>query len=369
LRLLFIDWLRGVAVLGMILWHTIDSWTIRTGRDTAAFNVIIFIAGWVAPLFLFLAGVAVPLAATAGMRRGLCRADAGWAVQKRGWAVFLLAHLFRFQSFVLNPNGSWNTILKPDILNILGLGVVAAAYAWGRAETHRSRLAWLLVPTAVIVLILTPLSRTWWWPTLLHPRLEAYIRPVGAYGVFSLFPTVAYLLAGAFVGGLLAEKDPRDAAFHRRMGWISAGLVATGLAARALPTPSSITAAEWAPEFVWRTGAIVLALTASWALFRRRAPSARNALVVFGQTSLFVYWVHVELAYGVFTLPIRHTLTLPWSFAAFVVFTVFMLGCAVLWRGRARSERLIPAHMRAASKISFRASPVVVSKASWISKT
>ena len=38
-RLLYIDWLRGVAVLFMILWHSIDAWTLQTGRDTLAFTV------------------------------------------------------------------------------------------------------------------------------------------------------------------------------------------------------------------------------------------------------------------------------------------------------------------------------------------
>ena len=37
-RLLYIDWLRGIAVLFMILWHSIDAWTVQTGRDTWAFT-------------------------------------------------------------------------------------------------------------------------------------------------------------------------------------------------------------------------------------------------------------------------------------------------------------------------------------------
>ena len=62
-RLLYIDWLRGVAVLFMILWHSIDAWTLQSGRDTLAFTLIRFAAGWAAPLFLMLAGVSVSLAA------------------------------------------------------------------------------------------------------------------------------------------------------------------------------------------------------------------------------------------------------------------------------------------------------------------
>ena len=98
-RLLYIDWLRGVAVLFMVLWHSIDAWTLQTDRESWAFTVIIFAAGWAAPLFLLLAGVSVSLAAGSRVARGRSRQEASWELQKRGWQIFLLAHVFRFQSF------------------------------------------------------------------------------------------------------------------------------------------------------------------------------------------------------------------------------------------------------------------------------
>jgi uncharacterized membrane protein len=208
-RLRYIDWLRGVAVLFMVMWHSIDAWTVQTGRESWAFTLILFAAGWAAPLFLLLAGVSVSLAAGARTKRGIARAEASWGLQKRGWQIFLLAHVFRFQSFLLNPNGTWNSILKPDILNILGLGLVAAAYCWRYAVSPKRAAGWLVGP-ALLVLALTPLSREWWWPTLLHVRFEAYIRPVGNFGVFSIFPAVAYVFVGAFVGWLVWEYREQE---------------------------------------------------------------------------------------------------------------------------------------------------------------
>jgi hypothetical protein len=231
---------------------------------------------------------------------------------------------------------------------------VVVAFCWGRARTRGALVAWLLVPAIAVIVVLTPLSREWWWPTLLHPRLEAYIRPVGTFGVFSLFPAIAYVLVGAFLGALIGETDPNDEAFHRRVGLAGVVLILVGGAATRLPVPASITVPDSAPSFLWRIGAIILALMICRTILAWREPRSWSPLVVFGQTSLFVYWVHVELAYGVFSFPIRHTLTLPWSLVAYVVFAGFMLLCAVAWRGRARGP-WIPVHMASepATNLSF----------------
>ena len=95
----YIDWMRGLAVVVMILAHAVDAWTV-TGptRQTRQYFWFMVVAGMGAPLFLWLAGLAVPLAAHALLRRGLTVAEASWMLQKRGWQIFGLAMLFRLQA-------------------------------------------------------------------------------------------------------------------------------------------------------------------------------------------------------------------------------------------------------------------------------
>jgi uncharacterized membrane protein len=144
-RRTYIDWLRGVAVLFMIEWHAVDAWTRLDARDSTTFGWLIFIGGWAAPMFLFLAGVSVALGGEAKMARSpatpAARRAASWALQKRGWEIFLIAHLFRLFSLLLAPGSRWSGVFKPDILNILGLGIVGSAFCWGRipAADNRSR--------------------------------------------------------------------------------------------------------------------------------------------------------------------------------------------------------------------------------------
>ena len=69
-------------------------------------------------------------------------------------------------------------------------------------------------------------------------------------------------------------------------------------------------------------------------------------MVVFGQTSLFVYWVHVELAYGLLSVTIHRSFTIAESLMAYGAFTLFMLGLAVWWQRRS-VQPWIPAHLKA----------------------
>ena len=86
-RLKYIDWLRGVAVLAMIEWHALESWTrLGPDRDGPAWRVVGTIGGLAAPLFLFLAGVALPLALAAARRAGLRSARGGVAAAEAGLA-------------------------------------------------------------------------------------------------------------------------------------------------------------------------------------------------------------------------------------------------------------------------------------------
>lgn len=355
-RRVYIDWLRGLAVLFMVLWHVVDSWHVPQGRDTASFAAVVFLAGWAAPMFLFLAGVSLPMAAVARMAKGVDRAAAVRAVMTRGWQVFLLAHLFRVQSFLLSPNAAWNGILKPDILNVLGLGMVMAAFAWGRAGTWRGRVGWLLLPSLVVAIVLTPWARDWWWPSLLHPRLEGYIRVVSGNAVFSLFPAVAYVFAGTFVGSLLVESTSRtESRFLTRAALVGVGLL--GLAIGSAFVPLSPRVQHWGgPALIvaLRVGAMLIALAAVRAVLARWPPSPADPMVALGRASLVVYWVHVELAYGNISYPLHKTMSLGWALSGYALVTLAMYGLAIWWGWRPKGRPLVPVHMAAPAPASSR---------------
>ena len=108
----YLDWVRGVAVLIMIEAHVLDAWTHAADRTRFAFGRAMTIGGFGAPLFLFLAGVAVVLSAESKVRKTSDFGSSWAAVQKRGWQIFGLAFLFRLQSYILSGGYSAVSLLK-----------------------------------------------------------------------------------------------------------------------------------------------------------------------------------------------------------------------------------------------------------------
>jgi hypothetical protein len=313
---------------------------------------LIFFGGWASPLFLFLAGVSVALAGAARVAKSgdtdAVRAAASWKLQTRGWEIFAIAHAFRFAGYLLGPGASWSSVFKPDILNILGLGLVATAILWRRATTAWRALAWFLIPAAAIVL-LTPGSRVWWWPTLLWPRLEAYIRPVNNLGVFHIFPSMAYVFIGGLAGWLIARPRPDSREARFQLWWAIGGgvILAAGWFGSYLP-PLDPRSDLWRTSIsmiFMRTGAMALGLSAAYVWMLRPTSKHWSPIVLFGRTSLFVYLVHVQFAYGVLSAPIHHELSLWGSIGAFVALTVAMLPAAWWWSTRPDTP-WIPAHMK-----------------------
>jgi uncharacterized membrane protein len=320
----YLDWLRGVAVLIMIEAHTLDSWTRAADRSRPEYGWAIVLGGFGAPIFLFLAGIAVALAAGSRLSRGVTAAEAAARARRRGWQILGLAFLFRLQSLLVS-GGSLAKLVKVDILNVMGVAMLAAALIWG-AGRRAARRGALLALAAVVVAMVTPLVRA---TSLLDPLpdvVEWYIRTPPGRTMFNLFPWAAFLLAGAALGVWLDRaRTTRD---ERRLNMTLAvagpAIAAGAYAASFLPAVYAETD-FWtsSPAFFFlRLGILVSTLPIAYGV--GRLWRGRSRLEEFGVASLFVYWVHVEMVYGLLTLPIHRRLTFEQALAAAAVFAVLM---------------------------------------------
>ena len=322
----YLDWLRGIAVLIMIEAHTLDSWTQAADRGRKAYGWSMVLGGFGAPIFLFLAGVAIALAGGSRLRKGQSTQEAAAGLRKRGWQIFGLAFLFRLQSWLISGGPVETTILKVDILNIMGLSMLAAALLWAAGRTAATRVL-LLTAAAVAITMLTPLVRATELLTPLPDAIEAYFRPSPGRTTFTLFPWGGFLLAGAAVGMWLdatrTNREERNA--NLALALIGPAIAAAGYAASFLP-PIYEQTNFWtsSPTFFFlRLGILIslLPLAYAWNLIPGRSP-----LREFGLSSLFVYWIHVEMVYGVLSMPLHRRLPFWVAVLACALFSVFLFG-------------------------------------------
>ena len=337
-RRAYIDWTRGIAVLLMIEAHTLDSWTRVSSRGSTIHGYAVILAGFAAPLFLWLAGLSIPLAGASNLRRGLSRPAAAAAVCKRGLEIFVLAFLFRLQAFILSPGAHPVTLFRVDILNIMGPAIAAGALVWMLSESTTT-LVVIFSVIATVVTMGTPLVRTAGFVDVLPTWVQWYIRPAADNTTFTSFPWVGFVFAGAAVGELLsAIREPRlQQRLLAGVGITGAVIIAAGFYAASLPSIYA-QSSFWTTSptyFAIRVGVLMTGLALVFALEQVVSASALalDMLGRLGRSSLFVYWIHVELVYGYATWPLRRRLPLWGTGIAFVVFTLMMLG-AVLLRDR-----------------------------------
>src|SRR3954469_24870796 len=189
----------------MIEAHTLDSWTRVADRVRPSYKWAIVLGGFGAPIFLFVAGVALVLAARARIRRGLTESEVARRASRRAWQVLGLALLFRLQSLLIS-GGGMRAFLKVDILNVMGLSMLLAAWLWRVGRTPRGRMLAIMAAT-IVAAMLTPLVRSTRWLEWLPGSIEAFLRPSPALTTFTFFPWGGFLFGGVLVGMWLDWGD------------------------------------------------------------------------------------------------------------------------------------------------------------------
>ena len=312
----------------MIQAHVLDSWTRLDVRRTWQYAWAIIVGGFGAPLFLFLAGLSVALSAGSKSRPSGDDSSAAIVVMKRGGWIFFLAFVFRVQAWILGW-GAARSLLKVDILNIMGPSIVVAAAIWAALGGSTVTRPIVFAAAAGVVSLITPLVRATPILNAVPDPIEAYIRPLSGYSSFSFFPWTAFVFGGACVGVLLdeARTPDRESRLNRWFAVAGLGLASVSYAASFLPSPYAHSE-FWggSPAFFGiRLGILtaVIAFAYWWERFATRP--AWSPMEQLGRSSLFIYWIHVEMVYGLISLRIHKTLTHPQAWAAYAAFVLLLL--------------------------------------------
>jgi len=300
LRRAYLDALRGVAIVLMVVNHTGRWWmdgSMRWERYWLIYATMLLAA----PIFLFLVGYCLALSVH---RSAEVEGRSAWDLLRRysgrgarivvaGWALNLLV----LQDPVFNGG----------VLQTIGLTVILLAPAGAFLRTVEAR--WLTLAAAVAIYGSFALAH----PGLVRWSAEHAAVARTALFDFPLWPWISIAMVGLVLGRM--EMDRKDDAarsrYYRALGVIGLVLVA-GILAWELTAGTSPAAGfrrdfslnnHWTPRpltAVWIAGAVLVSLTAAWWLMEARGLRARW-LVVFGQTAFMIYFVHQVIVYTIVT--------------------------------------------------------------------
>jgi uncharacterized membrane protein len=337
--------MRGLACVLMFQTHCYDSWLGGSARQSRFFMWSQLVGTLPAPLFLFLAGISFAIVVRKLRQKGLEPGRIAKVTIRRGAEILALGLLFRLQEFLLAWGRSpWSDLLRVDILNIIGLSLMLMGgvcwlvlYLSGKRTTDKESALPLLGVTAIVVAsaisLLTPLVWTTWQPRRLPWPLESYLNGVHNLGqpqswLFPVFPWTAFAFAGLAVGLFLLSDWARVRQVAMVTSAATGGIALIVLARWLDARPSQLYANYdfWhtSPEFfLLRVGVLLLILSAVYVWCRWGAgPWGFSPLVQLGQTSLLVYWVHIEFVYGRFSILPKRALGV--GTASFGLLTIFL---------------------------------------------
>ncbi|MGE5322065.1 MAG: heparan-alpha-glucosaminide N-acetyltransferase domain-containing protein [Actinomycetota bacterium] len=340
-RLSTFDWMRGLACVLMFQTHCYDSWLSPAARQTTFFTWSQLLGSLPAPLFLFLSGISAVLLAKK-VSTGAGPNAAAARLVRRGLEIWGLGLLFRLQEYLIAyPWAPWTDLLRVDILNCIGVSLalvgllIYVSTTWKRLALNASLAAAAIVLLAPLVWNHRFTALPWW--------MESYLNGVHNLGkpatwLFPIFPWAAFAFAGVVVGGFVVSDYAKRMDRLRVLLYAAAGALIAGAGYFFDHLPVSLYPERmydfWHTSsgfFLIRAG-ILVAIIAIVDLRCRLHPvfTKSKALVLLGQHSLLVYWVHIEFVYGRLHILPRHALGIGGASLGLLAITLAMLLLAYL---------------------------------------
>jgi uncharacterized membrane protein len=328
-RLLYLDWVRGLAALVMLQGHVFDSFTRTDLRQGGPFQMSQFAGGMPPAVFLFLLGVAFAFLMDSQQRKGLPAGSRWLAAIKRSGYLFAAAFAFRLQLWLFSFDQSpWTSLFRVDILNCMGFALLILSMMAVFRTEERIRLCAIL--GAAIAVASPVISGLDWsgFPEI----LRNYLIPDHLF--FGFFPWASFVAFGMSAGSILRILKPDEV--PAVMQWLGWGGLTLAFSAY---TISSMSLSIYSNSDFWlnspaliliKLGAILILIAFAWVWNFRASAQQWSWVRQFGLTSLLVYWVHIELVYGRWFGYLKNQLTVGQTVFASVLTILLMLGLSLL---------------------------------------
>ena len=356
-RLAALDWMRGIVMLLMAVDHS--SGEFNAGRlitDSAMFYkphtplpLLQFMTRWIthlcAPTFVFLAGASLALSLGRLVERGESAAAIDRHLLTRGVIIVALEIV---PSYFWMPHGKF-------LFQVLY--AIGTAYLFMIPLRRLPVSVLIAIAASVLVFGEAVIGLAGWGPPDKTPLLATLLLAAGPRGpvivAYPTLPWLAIMLLGWGFGHALRRRPPADRLRPREFASWGIALIAIFLAVRGANSYGNMkllredgSLVQWlhvskyppSLTFVALELGIMALLLALLAMRARAAHKAahlsNNPLIVFGQTPMFFYLLHIPLlALLAYELGLEHKLG-PGSAYGFAALAALLLFPLCIWYRR-----------------------------------
>jgi uncharacterized membrane protein len=343
-RYLYIDLLRGWAVIVMIEVHVFNAFLISSFREESWFKVLNFINGLVAPSFLFIAGYSFVLIAQRKWGDYLSFNNIFWKQLGRIFQVLAVGYMlhlpfFSFSKLLEISWQEWSVFWKVDVLHTIAVSLLTLLALVVVTRTQKKYFTSIGIIAAVVILG-SPLMYDRNIDHILSEPLANYLTAAHR-SQFPLFPWMGFVLCGGIASQLLVwwkEKIEEQKIFQR---FFLAGIILIVVSLGSDLVPIILYPAHdfWrsSPAFFFiRLGIVLILLSTLW-YWEKTAQSKASMVSVVGSESLTAYAGHLLAIYGMFwnnrslAFIIGKTRTVPEVIAMTVVLISATIAVSYLW--------------------------------------
>ena len=295
-RLISLDVFRGITIAGMVLVNNPGSWsTIYWPLAHAEWH------GWtptdlVFPFFLFIVGVAIPMALGRRVDSGGSRRDLYWKIVRRTLIIFALGiFLAGFPYF------NFSTIRIPGVLQRIAVCYLFASVIFLNTKV-RTQIIITVVLSILYWVLMTKIPAPGFGAgdlskegslasfidrTVFGPHIWRQGKVFDPEGLLSTIPAIATTLIGVLSGQWLRSAKP---AYEKAAGMFAAGVVCLAIGWVWNPW-FPINKSLWTSSYVFFTGGLALLFLALcyWVIDIRKYTTWTKPFVVFGVNALVLF--------------------------------------------------------------------------------
>lgn len=302
-RALFIDLLKGIALLIMIEVHVVNSLLNPEIKTQSWFEILNYINGLVAPAFTFTSGMVFVLSLQKGLDELRSFGKKFWKKFGRLILIFLAGYSIHATYLSLrkisNPDYPHmiREFLRVDILQCIAVGLIILLLLRLLIKSDKIYYSTIIL-LDLFILVYSPIAWNTDYTKYFPLGIANYFnRKYGS--LFPLFPWLAFIFTGALIGKYYVEAKIKigEEKFIKNILIAGSIFFITGVTFLNLLFPESWVNVK--PNyffFLQRLGIILALLSLCW-IYLKRFNQNQSFILDVSRESLLVYWLHLKLLY------------------------------------------------------------------------